>query len=227
MHGEPAYSSTLAPGDTTYLCFSGDQRIGDRCPISLVFLLGGNFQGSGLAASITLRRKPRDRKRPRRRRPQRGQLQGPVHLPDGATTLGISKRDDSHLQLGLWAVDTINPNSMSAGLEYIQNSRAEVVCIQETKVTGAALASAERIAKRAQWSLSIEPARVTEAGGMSAGTAVAVRAHIGHAAPPDFPWHCELDSRVKVSWVGAVCRGGFFMDRRIATSTCCNILLGY
>ena len=108
-------------------------------------------------------------------------------------------------------MDTANANSAASGVGYLQRSNADIVCLQETKVIGGQLHSQERAAKRAKWGLSIEPARVTLAGGLSAGAAVAARSHIGHAVPKDLPWHQEMDTRAKISWIGGICKGGVYV----------------
>ena len=69
----------------------------------------------------------------------------------------------------------------------------------------------ERAAKHQGWSMALQPARLTEANGVSDGTGVAVRSHIGHGKPQHFLWHEDLDSRVHISWVGAFCKGGFYL----------------
>ena len=220
-YGTPAYDreprdDVLIPHAeaTSYLRFDKDANFSSKCPLSLSFLLGGAYhdaEGIAQRGNPPARRKPRARKRPPKKHSKRGQVQGPIQLPEGATTLGISMQDDTHAALGLWAIDTCNPNAISSGLQYLEYSTADVACIQESRVVGDKLKTAERAALRAKWSLSIEPAKFTDAGGLSAGTAVAVRSHIGHSAPIGIPVFAELASRVKVSWVNSMCAGGVFV----------------
>ena len=76
---------------------------------------------------------------------------------------------------------------------------------------GDRLRTAQRQAARAKWSLAMEPARLTEAGACSAGIGIAVRSHIGHSEVPGLsPLQC-LETRVKITHLGAVCAGGLFL----------------
>ena len=204
----PAPTAALAPS-LKYLSFDGSQAM--RCPISLDFLLGGRLQNECGAPDGASCRLPRKSKRVRKKRVERGELVGPAMLPPSATILGLQMDDDSHQDLGFWAFDPVNHNTMHSGLSYLERSRADFVCFQEARVDGDAKLAAERAAKRSKWSLAIEPAVRTPADGLSAGAAVAVRSHIGHSDPVKMPWHEELNSRVRVSWINAVCSGGFFL----------------
>ena len=96
----------------------------------------------------------------------------------------LSLLDDWHRKHGLWAIDTANPNSWSSGAMsgalYMELSAADVILTQEVKVPHGHLKDqAEQAARNSKWSLAIEPCEVTQLGGHSAGTAVAVRSFIG------------------------------------------------
>ena len=142
---------------------------------------------------------------------KRGSIAGPVQFPEHARVTGISRTDRSHLQLGLWAIDSANSNTIESGLAYLQFSNADVVAFQESRVAGDSARSAERRAKHLKWNLAIHDGVCTEAGSFSAGVAVAVRQHVGHSNPPNLPWHDGMDSRVRVSWISALCKGRLFV----------------
>ena len=125
-------------------------------------------------------------------------------------TAEVSKRDSSHRAAGVWAFDSYNGNAMSTAQTYLEQCAADVCLVQESRVAGDQLRAAERAAKRSRWNLALEPALHTEAGGLSAGTGVAVRNHFGHSCVlSDFRQPC-IDTRLKVSWLRAYCKGGLF-----------------
>jgi hypothetical protein len=84
-----------------------------------------------------------------------------------------------------------------------------VSMIQEAKVVdGDACISAQKAAKTTGWGLAVSPALITEAGGVSAGTAVAARSFFGMVGKElDFIPNC-FRSRICCSHVGGFCRGG-------------------
>ena len=68
------------------------------------------------------------------------------------------------------------------GSDYLAGKTADVVLVQETKVEdGEKRESGEAAARGLKWRASITACCVTDAGGISAGVAVAVRQHIGLA----------------------------------------------
>ena len=154
------------------------------------------------------RRQPRSRPKQYQRRPRRsGVLPArPMH-----TILGESKVCKDHRDFGLWAIDTLNCNSMSIGQSYLESTAADVVLFQELRIDGDPLLAAQRTAARAKLSLAIEPAKHTEADSLSAGVGVAVRSHIGHALAADVVSFECCASRVIVTHMGAICKGGIFL----------------
>eukprot|EP00969_Alexandrium_andersonii_P348178 15395888-Alexandrium_andersonii.AAC.1 len=112
---------------------------------------------------------------------------------------------------GYWAIDSLNCNAMSTGQQYLHDTAADVVLLQELRVRGDALLAAQREAARSGWSLAAEPARATEAGSTSAGVGVAVRSHLGLCQPEGLAGHDACQGRVIVSHLGAVCSGGIFL----------------
>ena len=71
-----------------------------------------------------------------------------------------------------------------SGALYMELSTADVILTQEVKAPSGHLKDqAEQAAMNAKWSLCIEPCEVTQLGGHSAGTAVAVRSFIGMSEP--------------------------------------------
>ena len=119
--------------------------------------------------------------------------------------------DASFRKAGLWAIDTANANSWKSAHTYLEESAADIILLQETKrLAGSEAIDAERSASRSGWSLLLEPARSTEAGGVSAGVAVAVRSHMGTAKLRLALKKNELEHRVQAAWVGSMCRGGFY-----------------
>ena len=87
-----------------------------------------------------------------------------------------------HRDLGLWAVDSVNANSCNTLSSYLDKSMADVVLAQEVKlVAGDSLTSAEPSLATRAWRARIQPCTLGPAGGLSAGTLVGVRHHIGMA----------------------------------------------
>ena len=115
-----------------------------------------------------------------------------------------------HRAAGVWAFDSYNGNCMATAQQYMEQSGADVCLVQESRVADARLRTAERTAARTGWSLSLEAAVWTEMDSTSAGVGVAVRRHIGHSDVASLPLHPSLHSRVRVSWVRAMCKGGIF-----------------
>ena len=121
----------------------------------------------------------------------------------------VQLNDSSHRGLGLWAIDTINPNAWGGALEYLATTAADIVMVQEARVAAEDIPSTEKTTSNLGWKLSIEKCRYGGSGGKSAGVAVGCKAHIGMGesctvdARPDV-----LSGRFQVKHVGAICKGG-------------------
>ena len=96
----------------------------------------------------------------------------------------IGMGDAQHVDSGLWAIDTVNPNAWPGFIGYLRLSSADMVVGQELKrIRGQELKAAEDTAKNDKWNLAINPCVVSEVGGRSAGGSVACRSHIGMTTP--------------------------------------------
>ena len=83
-------------------------------------------------------------------------------------------------QLGLWAIDTVNPNCWAAAKQYLQDSAADAALVAETKLpAGECLRQAEMGARTIGWNACVMACAKGPGGGASAGVSVAVRGHIG------------------------------------------------
>ena len=143
-----------------YLAPLASPMVGRRL-ISLVDLLV-ETPSRAMGASGS-RRMPRAGRRKRNRR-RRGRG---VVSTDGFNPLlaeGISKCDISHRHAGVWAFATYNGNAMTTAQAYLEHSGADVCFLQESRVAGDQLLSADRCAARTKWSLALEDAKRTEAG---------------------------------------------------------------
>ena len=188
----------------SYILRSCSRGLEGRTIISLEQLIP-DISSSGEACA----RRPRSTKRrPRRRRKCRSANACEWTPP---SCLGVSKLDSSHRDYGVWAIDSINGNTMSTAHAYIASSAADVVCIQESRLAASNTLAAERAARNVKWALSLQPAAITDAGSTSAGVGIAARAHIGMGLIPHLPWFANLDSRLHVRHVAGVCRGGIYV----------------
>ena len=127
----------------------------------------------------------------------------------------LSLLDDCHRKLGMWAIDTVNPNSWSSGAMsgamYMELSAADVILTQEVKMPHGYLRDqAEQAARNSKWSLAIEPCEVTQLGGHSAGTSVAVRSFIGMSEPVAVTAskHLHAQGHFSMKRVSAMGKGG-------------------
>ncbi len=93
---------------------------------------------------------------------------------------------------------------------YLGQTAADAVLVQETRKVGAQAQSAEREARRGGWNASLREAERTEAGGTTAGLAVAVKRCVGLArlGGGDGAEEHDLSSRVHARWMGGIVRGG-------------------
>ncbi len=159
----------------------------------------------GMSTAVRGRR-PRRVRPPRRRRRRRDQPQ--EALP---STWPTSVEDTRHRRCGLWAIDTVNPNSSRGALVHLQRTGADFCMLQEVRrKSGPHSLALQRRAAEAGWSLATEEAHVLPSGRCSAGVGVAARSCIGMAEPP----YRVMESgrtRVKLAWVGGVCRGGLHL----------------
>ncbi len=157
------------------------------------------------------RRRPRAVPR-RRRRGRRGRSAIPAGDGQPSVVADFRADDAWHRKLGLWAIETANPNSWDTARRYVEMSAADVLMIQELKLRdGDPTLAAQRAAAGMGWQLSAESCDVTDLGYASAGVGIAVRSHMGMSLPPVPMLHPSLKHRVHVRWVGSICKGGVFM----------------
>ena len=83
--------------------------------------------------------------------------------------------------MGLWAIDSHNPNSFAAcGDNTMKKSKADVLATQETRLnTDDDISSAKGKSKHKGWSAHFSTARTTAAGRGSGGCGVAVKKGAG------------------------------------------------
>ena len=82
--------------------------------------------------------------------------------------------------IGLWGMDTLNPNSWESGKRVISRSAADYTMLQELKVHGEAkLKSAHNAAKAIGWNLQPTSAQKTAHDKASGGVGVATRRGVG------------------------------------------------
>ena len=154
--------------------------------------------------SIGQKRKPR--LFTRRRAKKRCSRQGVVDkTPDF-----VGKTDKFHLDNGLWAIDSVNPNGLTGLIGYLSNSSAHIVLGQESKVvdTGDKIAKAQLQAKKKGWNMALAPALETEAGGVSAGVAIAVNKCIGMTSNDISMVPDQFSTRIVCTHVSVICKGG-------------------
>ena len=112
--------------------------------------------------------------------------------------------------MGLFAIDSINGNAWPAAEEYCMHTEADVMCVQEAKISESEVDDTEAAMKARGWSMSISACGKGAKGGKSAGVAVGVRAHIGmsNSLRYDPPVDCSTE-RLTLKWIGAGLTGGF------------------
>jgi exonuclease III len=110
-------------------------------------------------------------------------------------------------ELGLWSIDTTNPNAWTTGKrQALSRSAADIILMQETKQRLIRIAQAKRQAEHLGWRAHFGPALVTSAKGTSGGVAVVSRKGLGstpHEIIPDAYKH-----RIGGAWISAVVKGG-------------------
>ena len=106
----------------------------------------------------------------------------------------------------------MNPNCGRGALEYIGNTAADIVCMQETEsYEGIPCKTLERDAKVKGWALAAVPCGTGEKGGPFADVAVVARSHLGMAHVPNVTFGEELKHTFNVKWTGCVMRGRLFV----------------
>ncbi len=88
----------------------------------------------------------------------------------------------AHRAAGLWAVDLIHGGGIGTALTFLERSSADVVLLQELRVLTAGVMAMVGAVRHLGWRLTIEPARATLSSTI-AGVGIAVRPHLGAAAP--------------------------------------------
>ena len=128
--------------------------------------------------------------------------------PDDGSLAASSKE---HVEAGLWAFDSVNPNAWAGVQGYLRHTSADFVFAQEVRVTHESCRDLEESMRHDGWKLAIQPCVFADKGGLSAGTAVACRKHIGmrEGLEAASAWR-ELDGRFQAKWIGAVCKGGLY-----------------
>jgi len=110
---------------------------------------------------------------------------------------------------GHWAFETVNGSCWNTAAEYMAQTSADFVAVQEAKTLKESIVDTEQAARNKVWRTSISPCILTEAEGPSAGTALFCRTHIG--ARKSFADGCRGDAvqaRFQMKHLGAVCNGG-------------------
>ena len=182
---------------------------GNGADIKFPLALDGIFSGAFCSAD-SIKRRCRRFRAPRARRKRKGRVQGP--LPDfGGFFDHVHIDDCCHRNLGIFCIDTCNGDNCTGAINFLQQSSADIVCLQELRVAGASADNASRSARRSKWSLAVENASPTDRGSLSAGVGVATRSHIGHANCNQLIWHSDLNGRVRVSFVNSVVKSGLFI----------------
>jgi len=108
------------------------------------------------------------------------------------------------------AFDSINSTGWGPAANFLALTAADAVCLQETKRSAGEQAdSAEETMRKAKWSLTLAPSKITAAGGLSAGVGIAARSHFGLGKSPVIPTGDDVRNRVKSAWFPSLIRGGF------------------
>ena len=148
-------------------------------------------------------RKVKPKRKPRRRRAGTSLVEVPTFIAAGSSL---------HRDTQLWAIDTCNPNCSGGAQSYMDKSSADFCLFQEMKlVSEPSVSSAQRLAQRSGWGLSVAAAVVTDKGGVSAGVAVAARSYFGMTSPAVQDLCLSAKGRISVAHVGACCKGGLHL----------------
>ena len=103
----------------------------------------------------------------------------------------------------------MNGSCWNTAAEYLTQSAADFVAVQETKIVEDSIADTEQAARNKGWKTAISPCNLTTAEGKSAGTAVCSRTHVG--SRKSFADECSdrsVQARFQMKHFGAVCKGG-------------------
>ena len=121
----------------------------------------------------------------------------------------LPEDDKRHRGKDLFAIDTVNGDTWRAAQEYCCGTQADIVCIQEARITTAEKDDTEATMRATGWSMSIGECGTGAKGGKSAGVAVGTRGHIGMSESLLFepPGDCSKH-RFRIKLVGAALPGG-------------------
>ena len=145
----------------------------------------------------------------RRDRKKRAREASEADITDFLKHETVKLSDQSHRGMGLWAIDTINPNAWPGAVEYMSTTAADAIMVQETRVAAEETAAKETSMNHGGWKVSVGKCLYGEGGGRSSGAAVGCRTHIGlgeSCSDDDLPE--VLVGRFRVNHMGAVCKGG-------------------
>ena len=131
-------------------------------------------------------------------------------------------QDEPGRSRGWWLFDTVNANSWGVdsvggtgrgAADFLRRSSADVVAIQETKLSsGGARTSARCTARKAGWNLMAPLSGTTEKGYATAGVGIAARSHFGSRDVGESgQWEETVAhdaTRIVHSHIGICCRGG-------------------
>ena len=127
------------------------------------------------------------------------------------TVLRQSKIGRDHRDFALWAIDSLNCNTMIAGQSYLGDTAVAAFLLQQLRVRGDAHLAAQRRDARSKWYLAAEPARLAQTGSLRTGVGVAVRSHIGLSVVGGLVSFDARESLVLVTHMGAICSGSDFL----------------
>ena len=117
-----------------------------------------------------------------------------------------------HVSQGQWAFETVNGSCWNTAAEYLTQSKADFVAVQDTTTLEESIADTEQAARNKGWRTAMSPSILTLAEGKSAGTALCCRTHIG--VRKSFAEGCSdkvVSSRFQMKHYGAVCKGGIHL----------------
>lgn len=90
------------------------------------------------------------------------------------------KDDKSHVEAGLFAVETISANCWAGCTDYASCWAADALCMQETLVPGGqTCVEAEQDLSSSKWKTAFHACFCTGGGGTAAGVGIVVRSHMG------------------------------------------------
>ena len=114
-----------------------------------------------------------------------------------------------HRSQGHWAFETVNGSCWNTTAEYLTQTEADFLAVQETTTLEDSIADTEQAARNKGWKTAMSASILTSAEWKSAGTAVCCRTHIG--ARRSFAKECTdkvVSVRFQMKLLGAVCKGG-------------------